>query len=312
MSFLFGTMREIPQKVEKTFSKAFDPCVTKVRGKMHTKHVEEASVKAMDDNIDISSTGTTAPGVYKIELPKGYKRRFGSEKSLAKAVIGSLRKHADKKNYKIADDIEVTVTENEQLSNGMIVVKTEMKDVEDEPEVIEAEVSDEPVDEEMVPDEYVSEQPTEEESAFPIVTEIEEETSEDSDMAEYPPWSDEDTVSDEPTFEEPGLGKLTFTTGGQVDEVVEVAQWEAVIGRSGDIQVIDPRKKLISRKHALLRFNLDNQKYEIEDTSKHGTAVNGELLKNGSRLLENEDIIQLVRLSDDKYLVEMKFEYAEE
>lgn len=116
---------------------------------------------------------------------------------------------------------------------------------------------------------------------------------------------------------EPRLATLTFTSGSQAGSVVEIAQWEASIGRSGDIQVDGQKKSLIalipliSRKHALLKFDLDNNKYEIEDTSKHGTTVNGELLAGGSKLLDDGDMIQLVKMSSDKYLVEMKLEYQE-
>jgi len=127
---------------------------------------------------------------------------------------------------------------------------------------------------------------------------------------------DEDTnsITDEPATEELRLATLTFTSGSRAGAVVEVAQWEASIGRSGDIQVVDPKESpisLISRKHAFLKFAPGSGKYEIEDTSKHGTAVNGELLEGGSKLLDDGDTIQLVKLGGDRYLLEMKLEYQE-
>ena len=122
-----------------------------------------------------------------------------------------------------------------------------------------------------------------------------------------------DTIN-ESTIKQPRLATLTFTSGSRVGSVVEITQWETSIGRSGDIQVVDKKKPpipLISRKHALLKFDPESNKYEINDTSKHGTAINDELLEGRSRLLNDGDIIQLVKLGVDRYLIELKLEYQE-
>jgi len=140
---------------------------------------------------------------------------------------------------------------------------------------------------------------------------IELEDSKESDGEVY---VNEDASDVAPTIEQTRLATLTFTNGSQAGSVMEIAQSEVTIGRSGDILVVDPEQSpisLISRKHALCKFDAESDKYEIEDTSKHGTAVNGELLEGGSMLLNDGDTIQLVKLSGDRYLVEMKLEYQE-
>ena len=83
--------------------------------------------------------------------------------------------------------------------------------------------------------------------------------------------------------------ELLFVGGPQVGQRVELTQPTAVLGRSGDAEIM-LSEEFVSRRH--IRYELLNAGPTIENLSAKGTWINGKRFKRGKKvLLETGDLV---------------------
>jgi pSer/pThr/pTyr-binding forkhead associated (FHA) protein len=77
--------------------------------------------------------------------------------------------------------------------------------------------------------------------------------------------------------------RLDFYVNFKLFVKVKLEGTDVIVGRSSDCTVQLPDER-VSRRHAVIRKRSEDDAYAIEDTSTHGTRLNGQMLTEPATL----------------------------
>ncbi|MDS1029867.1 DUF3662 and FHA domain-containing protein [Bacillota bacterium LX-D] len=126
MSFLKGIENFLEEQMEGWIEKRF-------KGPIQPQEVAAKAVQAMLKNQKHSINKTYVPNCYEIFLSKQDWRRFASiEKAFSQEIADVLREKAQERHFTIIGDPKVSITSNDELSQGSVKVNAYYMEIEED------------------------------------------------------------------------------------------------------------------------------------------------------------------------------------